>query len=49
MNIRRNFLSEGAVRHWSRLPRELLMSLSLEVFKKCGDVSLSDVVQWVWW
>jgi len=30
--------------HWSRSPREVLVSPSLEVFKKCGDVAVRDVV-----
>ena len=32
------------VRYWHRLPREVMESLSLEVFKKRGDVALRDVV-----
>ena len=32
------------VRQWHRLPREVVQSQSLEVFRKCGDVALRDVV-----
>jgi len=32
------------VKHWNRLPREVLKSPSLEVLKKCVDVALQDMV-----
>ena len=33
-----------SMRHWHRLPREVMESPSLEVIKNRGDVALRDVV-----
>lgn len=42
MAVRKGFFSEGVMRHQDRLPREVVESLSVEVFKK---VALKDVVK----
>jgi len=44
LDIRKNFFTERAVRPWTRLPRAVGESSSLEVFTKSIDEALQDKV-----
>jgi len=44
LDIRNNFFTGRAVRRWTRLPRAVVESPSLEGFKNRVDVALGDMV-----
>ena len=41
---RKNVFTERVIKHWKRLPREVVESPSLEVFRRRIDVALRDAV-----
>ena len=43
-NMTKIFFIVRVTKHWNRLPRKVVHSPSLTVFKKRGDVALRDVV-----
>jgi len=44
LDIRIDFFNESVIKHWNRLPREVVDSPSLEVFKKFVDKAFQHMV-----
>ena len=44
LDIRKNLFTERVVRRWTRLPRSVVESPSLEEFKELVDIALRDIV-----
>ncbi|KFQ85444.1 hypothetical protein N337_11139, partial [Phoenicopterus ruber ruber] len=44
LNIRNHFFTEKVTKHWHRVPREVVESVSLEIFKSCLDMVMGNLL-----
>ena len=42
--MQKNFFTVRVTEHWNRLPREVVKSPSMEIFKTCLDTSLCSLL-----
>ena len=47
LDIRKKFFTQRVVKHWNRLPKEVVVAPSLEAFKARLDVALGSLIWWL--